>query len=457
MYSAKQVACAAEYDQLLRKNPMQSNTESPNVLERKISISIPQEDVRVEVDSRLKKLSGKVKLPGFRPGKVPLKMVVQQYGLQLHQEVLSELVQKHFRDSLQKQDMRIVGSPSISSKSVDESGVNYEFDAIFEVYPEITIGDFGGLKVSRPSVQIGEAEVDKTLDTLRRQRATFKSVDRPAGKGDRVNIDYHGQVDGKEFEGGQAKGFSLTLGDGYALKDFEDAIVDMKNGENKVFQMTFPSDYHGKEVAGKSVTFDVKLNKVEEQLLPNIDTDFAKSLGISDGDINKMYAEVKVSIEREVLQRIRTRLKEQVMQFLFESVHCGIPRVLVNQEIEHLMQEANNNLKARGLADRDANLSPDLFRERAERRVKLGLILAKLIEQQEIKVQSSELRKYVEEYAKSYENPDQVVDWYYSSPERLKDIESVVLEDNVVAWILERAHITDQQMAFDDLMGYSKQ
>lgn len=436
---------------------MQSNTESPNSLQRKISISIPQEDVRVEVDNRLKKLSGKVKLPGFRPGKVPLKMVIQQYGLQLHQEVLGELVQKYFRDSLQKQDVRIAGSPNFNSKSLDENSSNYEFDAVFEVYPEIAIGDFSEFNVSRPSVPIGEAEVEKTLDTLRKQRAKFESVDRPARKGDRVSIDYHGQVDEKEFEGGQAKGFNLILGDGYALKDFENAIIDMKNGENKVFQMTFPDDYHGKEVAGKSVTFDVRLNKVEEQLLPSVDTDFAKSLGISDGDISKMYTEVKVSIEREVLQRIRTKLKEQVMQFLLESVNCEIPQVLVNHETEHLIQEANNNLKARGLADREANLSPDLFRERAERRVKLGLILAKLIEQQSIKVQSDQLRKYVEEYAKSYENPEQVIDWYYSSPERLKDIESVVLEDNVVAWILERAHIADQQMSFDDLMGYSKQ
>jgi trigger factor len=375
----------------------------------------------------------------------------------LHQEVLGELVQKYFRDSVQKQDLRIAGSPNFSSKSLDQNSLNYEFDAVFEVYPEIIIGDFSGLNVSRPSVQIEEVEVEKTLDTLRKQRAKFEVVDRPARKGDRVNIDYHGQVDGKEFEGGQAKGFNLILGDGYALKDFEDAIIDMKNGENKVFQMTFPADYHGKEVAGKSVTFDVRLNKVEEQLIPSIDTDFAKSLGISDGDISKMYAEVKASIEREVLQRIRSKLKEQVMQFLLESINCGVPQVLVSHEIEHLIQEANNNLKARGLADREANLSPDLFRERAERRVKLGLILAKLIEQQGIKVQSDQLRKYVEEYAKSYEDPEQVIHWYYSSPERLKDIESLVLEDNVVSWILERAHITDQQTAFDDLMGYAKQ
>ena len=255
-------------------------------------------------------------------------------------------------------------------------------------------------------MQIEEVEVEKTLDTLRKQRAKFEVVDRPARKGDRVNIDYHGQVDGKEFEGGQAKGFNLILGDGYALKDFEDAIIDMKNGENKVFQMTFPADYHGKEVAGKSVTFDVRLNKVEEQLIPSIDTDFAKSLGISDGDISKMYAEVKASIEREVLQRIRSKLKEQVMQFLLESINCGVPQVLVSHEIEHLIQEANNNLKARGLADREANLSPDLFRERAERRVKLGLILAKLIEQQGIKVKSDQIRNYMEEYAKIYKNTE---------------------------------------------------
>lgn len=249
----------------------------------------------------------------------------------------------------------------------------------------------------------------------------------------------------------------MVIGDGYALKDFEDAIIGMQNGENKVFQMMFPSDYHGKEVAGKSVTFDVKLNKVEEQLLPSIDSDFAKSLGVSGGDVNKMYTEIKTSIEREVLQRTRGKIKEQVMQFLLESIDCGIPQVLVSQEIEHLIQDTRANLKARGLADQDANLSSDLFQERAERRVKLGLILAKLIEQQSIKVQSEQLRKYVEEYAKSYEDPEQVVNWYYSSPERLKDIESLLLEDNVVSWILEKAQITDQQVAFDDLMGYSKQ
>ena len=436
---------------------MQSNTVSSNSLERKITISIPQEEVRVEVDNRLKKLSGKVKLPGFRPGKVPLKIVTQQFGLQLHQEVLSEMVQKHFRESVQKQDLRIAGSPNFSSKPLGENTLNYEFDAVFEIYPEITIGDFSRLNVSRPVVQIGDVEVEKTLEILRKQRAKFGSVDRSVRKGDRVSIDYHGLVEGKDFEGGKANGFNLVIGDGYALKDFEEAIIGMQNGENKVFQMMFPSDYHGKEVAGKSVTFDVKLNKVEEQLLPSIDSDFAKSLGISDGDVNKMYTEIKTSIEREVLQRTRGKIKEQVMQFLLESIDCGVPQVLVSQEIEHLIQDTKANLKARGLADQDANLSPDLFQERAERRVKLGLILAKLIEQQSIKVHSEQLRKYVEEYAKSYEDPEQVVNWYYSSPERLKDIESLLLEDNVVSWILGKAQITDQQVAFDDLMGYSKQ
>ncbi|SDW20645.1 trigger factor [Nitrosomonas communis] len=435
---------------------MQSNVENPNPLERNIDISISQEKIQVELDARLKRLAGKVKIQGFRPGKVPLKIVAQQFGAQLRQEVLGEMLQKHFQEAIQQQSLRIVGAPHFKAKQSEENNVHYEFSATFEVYPDIRLGDLNALNVSKPLVKIGDQEVEKTLHVLQKQRAEYELTDRPAARGDRVNIDYKGLIDGVEFDGGTAKDFTLILGDGNILKDFEDAIIGMSAGDDKSFQMNFPADYHDKEIAGKFVTFDIRLNKVEAPILTDIDNEFAKSLGIEDGDIQKMYEEIRLSLEREVVQRTRAKLKEQIMQGLLDTTVCNVPRVLVEQEVNYLIQDTKNNLATKGIAGKDIPLSPEIFLERAERRVKLGLILAEIVKLHNLNVTPEQTKKCVEYYAQSYENPEQVIKWHYSSPERLREIESLVLEDNVVSWALEQVKVIDQEMTFEDLMGYSQ-
>lgn len=434
---------------------MQSNVENPNILERNLDISISQEKIQVEVDERLKRLAGKVKVQGFRPGKVPLKIMAQQFGAKLHQEVLGEMLQKHFQETVQQQNLRIVGAPSFAVKPSEENSTHYEFSVTFEVYPDIALKDLGVLSINRPVVKIGDKEVEKTLHVLQKQRAQYELVDRPAAPGDRVNMDYVGLVDGNEFRGGTAKDFSLVLGDGYILQDFEDAVIGMSAGQEKSFQMSFPADYHDKEVAGKSAIFTVKLNKVEEPVLAAIDSEFAKTLGILDGDIKKMHDEIRLSLEREVFQRTRAKLKEQIMQCLLDVATCHAPRTLVEQEVKHLIQDAKNDLAAQGIRSEEISLTPESFLERAERRVKLGLILAELVKIHNLNVKPEQTRKYVEYHAQSYENPEQVVKWHYSSPERLRAIESLVLEENVVSWALEQVKVIDQEMAFEDLMGYS--
>ncbi|SFM07217.1 trigger factor [Nitrosomonas communis] len=435
---------------------MQSNVENPNPLERNIDISISQEKIQVELDDRLKRLAGKVKIQGFRPGKVPLKIVAQQFGAQLRQEVLGEMLQKHFQEAIQQQNLRIVGAPHFKAKQSEENNAHYEFSATFEVYPDITLGDLSALNVSKPVVKIGDQEVEKTLHILQKQRAKYELTDQPAALGDRVNIDYKGLINGVEFDGGTAKDFTLILGDGNILKDFEDAIIGMSAGDDKSFQMNFPADYHDKEIAGKSVTFDIKLNKVEVPILADIDNEFAKLLGVEDGDIQKMYEEIQLSLEREVLQRTRAKLKEQIMQGLLDTTVCNVPRILVEQEVNYLIQDTKNSLATKGIAGKDIPLSPEIFFERAERRVKLGLILAEIVKLHNLNVKPEQTKKYVEYYAQSYENPEQVIKWHYSSPERLKEIESLVLEDNVVSWALEQVKVIDQEMTFEDLMRYSQ-
>ncbi len=432
---------------------MQTQVETSNPLERNVELSISREKVQAEVDDRLKRLVPKIKIQGFRPGKVPLKIIAQQYGPQVRQEVLGEMLQKQFSEAIKKENFHIAGTPNFEAKNPGESGTDYEFSATFEVYPDFELVDFSSITVNRPVLQIGETEIQKTLDILRKQRVSYESVNRPAQSGDRVNIDYRGQLDGVDFAGGQANDYSVILGDGHLLKDFEAAVLNMAVEQEKTFNMTFPADYPGQDVAGKEVTFTVKLNKVEAPKLPDVDSEFAKSLGIQDGNVEKMRDEIKANLEREIMQRIRTKLKEQIMQSLLDRILIHAPRILIQQEADRLVEEMRDAQAAHGLR-KDMDMPKDIFLEKAERRVKLGLILAKLIEVHGLKAKPEQIRQYVEEYAQSYEHPEQVVKWHYASPERLRGIEPLVLEDNVVSWVLEKANIIDQNVTFEELMGH---
>lgn len=433
---------------------MQTQGEASNSLERNIELSVSREKVEAEVGQRLKRLAPKIKVQGFRPGKVPMKIVTQQYGHQVEHEVLGELLQQQFGESIRQANYRVAGIPNFESINSETDNSDYAFRATFEIYPDIELGDLNSFTINKPVLQIGDAEIQKTLDILRKQRTSYKPASRPAQTGDRVNINYQGSLEGQSFAGGQADDYSVILGNGHLLEDFEKSILGMNTGEEKTFDMTFPEDYSGKEVAGKKVTFTIKLNKVEAPELPEVDSEFAKSLGIEDGDVEKMQAEIKANLQREVTQRIRVKLKEQVMQSLLDKIPVEVPQILIQQEIDRLIEEVQNTRTARGFP-KSSNLQRDSFLENAERRVKLGLILSKLIETNELGVKPEQVKDFINEHAQSYENPEQVVKWHYASPERLKEIEPLVLEENAVSWILDQARIVDQSITFDELMGYS--
>lgn len=436
---------------------MGSNVETLSTLERRFDITVSLEKLHDEIEKRLKRLAKTTKLHGFRPGKVPLKIVTQMYGEQIQQDVLNDAVHKEFTDAIKALNLQVAGYPRFEAKSTSNSDgpSEYTFTATFEIYPEIVIGDLSQQSIERPNVQIADADIEKTLEMIRKQRVVFQSVNRAAKKGDRVKIDYHGVIDGNEFAGGKAKDIQLILEDGRFLKDFETSLVGMKVGNSKSFDVVFPENYHGKDVAGKTVTFEVKLNELEEPVLPNVDADFAKLLGVSDGDLGKLREGIQQDLEREVSKRIRIKLKEQVMQSLLDTTQIEAPSALINKEIERLMQNAKNDLESRGMKAKEMSFKPDMFKDKAVYRVKLGLILAELVKVYALKASPEQVRYIIEEAAQSYENPDQVIKWHYASPERLQEAESLALEENVVNWALDKIKLIDKTVTFDELMGIS--
>lgn len=428
-------------------------TENVNPLEKTLDLAVSLAKFEADVENRLKQVARTVKMQGFRPGKVPMKMVEQQHGGQVRQEVLGESVQKSFSDAVQLSQLRVAGYPRIEPKADQGEGESMMFTATFEVYPEVTLGDISASKIERPVVTVGDDEVNKTIDILRKQRVGYESVDRAAATGDRVNVDYRGMLDGVEFAGGQAKGFNLVLGEGRTLPDFEGQFVGMKAGENKKFDLTFPDDYHSKDLAGKAVTFEVTLNGIEEPKLPEINADFAKSLGVEDGNVEKMRDEIRASLEREVKKRVQEKVKTQVMESLLESTKVDLPTSLVEMEIERLMEQMRQSMASHGAQMLDGMQSPELHREQAKRRVALGLILAEAVKSNQLDSKPEQIRAQVEEVAQSYEDPDSVVKYFYSNPQQMAEIESLVLEGNVVEWVLTRAQVVDAPTVFDELMG----
>ena len=433
---------------------METTTENASSLQRTLNLAVSLASMEAEVGSRLKRLARTVKMDGFRPGKVPMKIVEQQYSGQVRQEVLGEAVQKNFSEAVRAQNLKVAGYPRIEAMPAEGESKDLQFAATFEVYPEVVVGDISGVAIDRPQVVVGDAEVDKTIEILRKQRVTYVPAERQAADGDQVEIDYRGTLNGEEFPGGKAQGYKLVLGEGHTLKDFEGAIVGMKAGESKSFELTFPEDYHAKELAGKTVTFAVTLNQVAGPKLPEVDADFAKSLGVTDGNLETMRGEIKANLEREVKKRIDGRVKERVMQALLDATPFEQPRSLIEMEIDHLRQQAGEDLRARGLtASGDISLPANLFEDQARRRVSLGLIMSELVNAHQLQPKPEQVRELVDELAQSYEQPEQVLAWYYGEPNRLAAVESLVIEDNVVKWVLERAKVVEVASAFDELMG----
>ncbi|HRP74906.1 MAG TPA: trigger factor [Rhodocyclaceae bacterium] len=431
---------------------MQNDQETQSALERRIDMSVPMADIDREVDSRLKRMARTVKMPGFRPGKVPMKIVAQTYGYQVRSEAIGAAVEKVFGEKVREQNLRIAGSPRIEPKEAAGDGA-LEFTAVFEVYPEVALGELSAQTVERPVLTVGDAEVDKTIDVLRKQRTTFHEADREAREGDRVVIDFTGRKDGEVFEGGQAEDFPFVVGAGAMLKDFETAVQGLRAGESKTFDMTFPEDYHAANLAGQAVQFEITVKRVEAPALPEIDGDFARALGVADGDVGKLRDEVRSNLEREVKRRIQGKVKEQVMNALLAVNPIEVPKALIGAESQQLAENAKRDLEMRGMNAKDIPVDPSWFTEQAERRVKLGLIMAELVKVNDLFAKPEQVRTLIDEMAQSYEDPSELVRWYYAQPERLSQAEAVVVEDNVVAWVMSQVQVTDSEISFDELMG----
>lgn len=431
---------------------MAANVENLGTLERRVSMSVPVRDIEKQVDERLKQLARNVKMPGFRPGKVPMKIVAQTYGPQVRNEVLGDAVQKSFSDAVKEANLRVAGYPKIEKKdgAADDA---LEFSATFEIYPEVRLGELSGAPVEQPKVTVDDAAVARTIEVLRKQRTKFVAADRPAKDGDRLTVDFNGTIDGLPFDGGAAQNFIYALGGGSMLPEFDAAARGMAAGESKRFGLKFPADYHGKDVAGKQAEFEIRIRNVDEPRLPEIDAEFARSLGVADGDVEKMRGEIRANVEREVKKRIEARVKNQAMEALLAATPLELPKALVEMEAQSLVQRAAQDLQGRGLKPEQINLHPQQFEDAAKRRVALGLIIAELARAENLQPKPAEVRALVEQEAQSYESPAEVVKWFYMQPQRLSEMEAMALEANVVKWVLSKAQVTQKDMAFDELMG----
>ena len=431
---------------------MQTNPQAASPLERRIDMTVPMAEIEKEVAQRLKKMARTVKMPGFRPGKVPFKMVEQQYGAQARNEAIGEAVEKAFGNAVREQNLRVAGYPRIEPKGGEDAS-RLEFSAVFEVYPEVKLNGFGDKSIERPQLDVGEAEVDKTLEVLRKQRTTFSATERAAEKGDRVVIDFTGKLNGEAFQGGQATDYPVVLGEGRMLPDFENGIAGLKAGENRTFELTFPADYQVAELAGKQVSFDVTLKRVEAPQLPEVDAAFARALGIEDGDVAKMRAEIRANLESEIRKRIKARIKEQAMQALLDANPLDVPKALIEQESESMAEAARQDLASRGADIRNMPVDATWFATQAERRVKLGLIIAEAVKGNALHAKPEQVRALIDEQAESYEKPEEVVRWYYAQPQRLAQVEALAIEENVVNWVVANVQATDKAASFDELMG----
>ena len=430
-----------------------SSVETVSALERRINASIPQQAIRVQVAARLKNIGRTAKIAGFRPGKVPVKVLEQHYGAQAQQEALGEALQQSFAVAAENNKLRVAGYPQFELKTTDLNADQIEYSATFEVYPEVVLGDIAAETVERAVYEVGQSDVDNTIATLRKQRATFEKTDRAAQAEDQVHVDFVGKLNGEVFQGGEAKDYPFQLGVGRMLPEFEAAITGMKAGETKSFDMTFPETYHGKDVAGKQVTFTITLNSVEAPKLPELDAEFALAVGITGGDVGKLEEEIRANLQREVTRRLNARNKDVAMDALLKAAQFDLPKALVEWEAHNLMQQTARDMEARGMKMKGMQLPQELFAEQAAKRVKLGLILADLVQKHDLKAKAEQVRALVDDYAQNYDHPEDVVRWYYGDAARLQEVENLALEENVVAWVMGQVKAVDKAIAFNELMG----
>lgn len=430
---------------------MQVQLETVGQLERRLNFAIPVNEIDAAVNAKLKKVARTARIQGFRPGKAPLKIVEQSYGPQARDEAVNEAVQAAYANAVSEQKLRVAGYPRFEGLPMD--GEAFKFSAVFEVYPEIQIGDLTDKEVERPTLTVSDNEIDRTIEILRKQRTKFERVERAAEKGDRVIVDFKGTLDGVAFEGGSASNYAFEAGAGKMLPEFDSAVVGMKEDETKVFDLTFPDDYQGKDVAGKTAQFEVTMKNVAAPVLPEVDGEFAKLLGIEDGDVQKMREEIKRNVEREVKRRLTARAKDAVMQLLIDIAPSELPKALVELETSRLIENARQEMQQRGFDPSNMPFPPQLFEDQAKRRVHLGLVLSEVVRANGLTATPEQIRAEIEEVADSYEDPEEVVRWYYASRDRLEAPENMALEENVVEFVYRSAKPVDKELSFDELMG----
>ncbi|BFM16403.1 trigger factor [Maricurvus nonylphenolicus] len=432
---------------------MQVSIETTSGLERRMTVGIPAEQVETEVEKRLQQAAKTIRMNGFRKGKVPVKVVKQQYGAGVRQEVLGEVMSRSFYEAVQKEDVKPAGQPSIEPKEMAE-GKDIEFVATFEVYPEVSLGDFAGFEITKLNAEVNDADVDTMVETLQKQQATYEEVDAAAADGNQVNIDYVGTKDGEEFAGGKAEGQNLVLGSNSMIPGFEDGIVGLKAGEEKTLALSFPEDYHAEELKGAAVEFNVKVNTVSEQKLPELNDEFFAKFGVEDGGEAKFREDVKANMERELKNAAKSKLKNQVMDALIGAHELDLPKALIAGEVEALrgqMMQQFGGQMPEGM-DMTSLLPDEMFTEQAERRVSLGLIVGEIVKASDLKVDADRVRGMVEEMASTYQDPEEVVNYYYNNREMLASVESVVLEDQVVDHVLEAAKVTEQDSTYEEVI-----
>lgn len=433
---------------------MDVTVENLEGLNRKITLALPWEGIRAAVDKKLSQTQRKAKVQGFRPGKAPLKMVDAMYGADIRNEVLNDAVVKAFYEVVEAQKLRVAGLPRFNEVENQDDENTFKIDAQFEVFPEVKVGDLSAQEIEKASTEVSDAEVDKTIEILRGQRTRYNHVERAAQKEDRVIIDFAGKIDGEAFDGGSAENYPFVLGQGQMLPEFEAGVEGLKEGESKDVEVSFPEDYHGKEVAGKTAVFTITVRNVSAATLPEVDEEFAKQLGIVDGDVAKMRDEVKKNVSREVNRRVAEKNKAAVMDALLAVTEFDVPAALVQEETGRMMQDARQNFINQGFdAKQLPELPADMFTEQATRRVKLGLILAQLVEEQQLQPTNDDIRDIVAEFAESYEDPAEVIEWYMGDAERQQGPAALATEAKVVEFVLGKAKVTDKALSFDEVMG----
>ncbi len=434
---------------------MQVSVESGEGLTKKLLVNLPAERVDAVVDAKLKETARTIRLDGFRPGKVPVRVVRQRFGAQIRQDAYGELIQSSFYEAAEQENLKPVGEPSIELRE-DEAEGGLAYTATFEVMPEIELADFSAMEIKRPVAEVTDADVDEMIRKLREQRTEWIDVERPAQEGDRVTVDFKGYIDGEAFEGGSAEDVALVLGSGTMIPGFEEGLIGAKAGDEVKLELKFPDDYRVEHLAGKEATFDVTVRSVAEPKLPEVDEEFVKSLGVEDGTEESLRKEVRENMERELKQKMKSRTKERVMEALLEAHDIQVPSAMVQREAEALKQQTQQEMAQSGQQSA-VELPASIFEPQAERRIKLGLIVGEIIRGNEIQVDQARVDEAIAEQAATFEEPQEIIDWYANNPQARASVENVVMEDQAVDWILEQAKVEEENLSFDELVNPKQQ